>query len=107
MSKEKEIQEIERIKSSLEYHFQKYNEYKYSSTNASKKNDRKKASENMSTHAEYIEMELHNPLIISIITDGNQFQFEDFWRYVNSDLPGYLREIEFYLEKMKSEKEEE
>lgn len=107
MSKEKEIKEIERIKSSLEYHLQKYIDYKYDSKKASRKNERSKASDNMITHAKYIEMELSNPLISSIIYDGSQFQFEDFWRYVDSDLPEYLRKIESLLAKLKSEKEEE
>lgn len=105
--KEKEIKEIERIKASLEYHFQEYNDYKLRSTNASKKIDRNKASDDMFTHAKYIEMELLNPLIFSIISDGNPFQFEDFWKYVNSDLPKYLIKIESFLEKIKSEKEEQ
>ena len=107
MSKEKEIQEIERIKSSLEYHSQKYNDYKYESKNASRQKDRSRASDNMFTHAEYIKSELLNPLVFSEIHDGNQFQFEDFWKYVNSDLPGYLSKIVSLLEKLKSEKEEE
>lgn len=107
MSKEKEIHEIERIKSSLEYHFQKYKDYKYDSQKASRKNDRSRASDNMFTHAKYIESELQNPLIFSEIHDGNPFQFEDFWKYVNSDLPDYLRKIESLLEKLKSDKEEE
>lgn len=107
MSKEKEIQEIERIKSSLEYHFQKYKDYKYDSQNASRKNDRSRASDSMFTHARYIESELQNPLIFREIHDGNQFQFENFSRNVNSDLPDYLRIIESLLEKLKSENEEE
>lgn len=107
MSKEKEIQAIERIKSSLEYHFQKYIDYKYESKNASRQNDRKRASKNMFTHAEYIERELHNPLVASEISDGSQFQFEDFWKYVESDLPDYLRRIDSLLERLKSEKEDE
>lgn len=107
MSKEKEIHEIERILSSLEYHFQQYKNYKYDSQNASRKNERSRATDNMLTQARYIESELHNPHVFSEIYDGNQFQFEDFWRYVNSDLPDYLRKIESLLEKLKSEKEEE
>lgn len=107
MSKEKEILEIERIKSSLEYHFQKYNDYKLESKNASRKNDRSRALDNMYTHASYIESELNNPLVFSEIQDGNQFQFEEFGKYVNSDFPGYLGKIESLLEKLKSEKNED
>lgn len=107
MSKEKEIQEVERIKSSLEYHFQKYQDYKYDSKNASRKKDRDHAHDNMVTHAEYIKNELQKPLVFSEINDGNPFQFEYFWRYINSDMPDYLRKIETFLEKLKSEKNEE
>jgi hypothetical protein len=91
----------------LEHHLQKYNDYKYDSRKASRKKDRSRASDNMITYANFIERELSNPLISSIIYDGSQFQFEDFWRYVDSDLPGYLEKIESLLEKLKSEKEEE
>ena len=107
MNKVKAIKEIERIKDSLEYHFQKYQEYKYISKSASRKNEKKRASDNMLTHANYIERKLHNPLVYNEIDDGNQFQFEDFWRYVDSDLPDYLIKIESLLEKLKTEKEEE
>ena len=107
MSKEKEIQEVERIKSSLEYHFQKYQDYKYDSKNASRKKDRDHAHDHMVTHAEYIKNELQKPLVFSEINDGNPFQFEYFWRYINSDMPDYLRKIETFLEKLKSEKNEE
>ena len=107
MSKEKEIQEVERIKLSLEYHFQKYQDYKYDSKNASRKKDRDHAHDNMVTHAEYIKNELQKPLVFSEINDGNPFQFEYFWRYINSDMPDYLRKIETFLEKLKSEKNEE
>ncbi|WP_439185815.1 hypothetical protein [Carboxylicivirga taeanensis] len=105
MSKEKQIQEIERIKSSLEYHFEKYKDYKYDSKNASRKNDRSRAMDNMITHARFIEQELSHPFVSDVIYDGNQFQFEDFWKYVASDLPNYLKKIEALLNKLKSEVE--
>jgi hypothetical protein len=107
MTTEKEIQEIERIKTSLEFHLQKYSEYKYQSNNASRKKDRGKALDNMITHSKFIENELLSPLVFNAISDGNQFQFEDFWRYVESDLPEYLIKIESLLNKLKSDKEEE
>lgn len=107
MSKEKEIQEIEKIKSKLEYHLKKYIEYKYDSKNASRQKDRKRASNNMFNHAEYIERELFNPLVASEISNGSQFQFEDFWKYVESDLPDYIEKIDFLLERLKTEKEKE
>ena len=91
----------------MEYHFQKYQDYKYDSKNASRKKDGDHAHDNMVTHAEYIKNELQKPLVFSEINDGNPFQFEYFWRYINSDMPDYLRKIETFLEKLKSEKNEE
>ena len=73
MSKEEEIHEIERIKSSLEYHFQKYKDYKYDSENASRKIVRSRASDNMFTHVKYIESELFNPLVSIAIYEVGLF----------------------------------
>jgi len=100
MSKEKEILKIERIKSQLEYHFEQYKEFKNNLQRASRKKDKDKAFENMCIHAKYIEDLLGDPLIYSVIDNGQQFQFEDFWRYVDSDLPDYLKKIESLLEKL-------
>ncbi|RZK38024.1 MAG: hypothetical protein EOO90_23640 [Pedobacter sp.] len=102
MSKEKEINEIERIKSVLEYHFQKYKDYKYDSKVSSRKKDRDRATDKMITHANYLQQQLYNPLILSAILSGNQFQFEHFWKYVESDMPGYLMKIDSLLESLKS-----
>lgn len=107
MSKEKEIQEIERIKSSLEFHFEKYKVNKHNLKHASRKKDRDRASDDMITNTKYIERELSNPLVADEIYDGNQYQFEDFFKYVDSDLPDYLRKIESKLERLKSENKEE
>ena len=107
MSKEEKIREIERIKSLLENYFQKYRDSKYDSEHASRKKDRDKASNSMMLHANYIKRELSNPLVFNIISDGGQFQFESFWQHVESDFPDYLRKIESYLEKLKSEKDED
>ncbi len=103
MNNEQEIHEIEKIISSLEYHFQKYIDYKYDSKSAKRKKDRDRAFDNMITHVEYIKNELSNPLVFNIINNGSQFQFEDFWKYVQSDMPDYLNKITSSLEKLKSE----
>jgi len=104
MSKEKEILEIERIKSVLEHHFERYMSYKYDSKTASRKKDRERASDQMITLADYLQKTLYNPLISSAIIDENQFQFEDFWKYVESDMPSYLIKIDSLLENLKSNK---
>lgn len=104
MNNDQDIREIERIISSLEYHFQKYIDYKYDSKSAPRKRDRDRAFDNMIAHVEYIKKELCDPLVFNIISDGNQFQFEDFWKYVQSDVPDYLRKIISSLEKLKSER---
>ncbi len=107
MSKDKEIREIERIKSSLEYHFGRYRYYKNELKSASKKDDRNRASENMCVEATLIKKELLNPLVFSEIYNGNPDPFEDFWKFVDSDLPEYLIQIDSLLGKLKSDKEEE
>ncbi len=61
--------------------------------------------DNMITHTRFIEQELSNPLVSGVIHDGSQFQFEDFWKYVESDLPNYLKKIKALLNKLKSEVE--
>lgn len=106
MSKDKEIHEIERIKSSLESHFAKYRNYKYDSTSASKKDERNRASKNMCIEAELIKKELVNSVILREIYNGNPYQFEDFEQFVDSDLPEYLIKIDLLLGKLKSDKEE-
>ena len=107
MSKEEKIREIERIKLSLEHHFQKYRDDKHDSEHKSRKKDRDKASNSMMLHANNIKRELNKPLVVNIISDGGQFQFESFWQWVESDLPDFLRKIESFLEKLKSENEGE
>jgi hypothetical protein len=107
MNKQEVIQEIERIKISLDHHFQKYIDCKYDSNNASRKNIRDKASKDMITYASFIQTQLCHPLIFHIISSGNSFQFEDFWRYVQSDMPDYLDKINTEIEKLKSEAQED
>lgn len=107
MSKEKEILEIEKIKSKLEHHFERYKEYKYEFKFASRKKDRDRASDSMITHANYLQETLYNPLISSAIIDENPYQFEDFWNHVESDMPGYLTKINSFLESLRSNKNDE
>ena len=107
ISKEEKIREIERIKLLLEHHFQKYRDDKHDSEHKSRKKDRDKASKSMILHADYIKQKLHNSIIFNIINDGAQFQFESFGQWVESDLPDYMKKIESFLEKLKSEKDDE
>jgi len=107
MNKENKIRQIERTKSFIEDHFQQYKNYERDSRCATRKKDRERASENMSVHIKYIEDSLGNPLIYSIIDSGQQFQFELFERYVDTDVPKYLKQIEIFLEELKSEMQEE
>jgi hypothetical protein len=89
----RKIQEIEKIKSLLEYHYQKYWNNKYDLQCASRKNDKKKASDKMLTHVKSIEQLLRNSHIINIIDNGGQFQFEGFRNFIESDFPDYLKSI--------------
>lgn len=104
MNTENKTLKIERIKRTLENHLSIYKEHKHNWKFASKKADRDKASKEMISYANRIERELKNPLIYSIIDNGHPFQFEDFWRYVEVDLPEYLEKIESLLEKLKPTK---
>lgn len=103
MNKEQQIKETERIVTSLRYHLQKYREYKIKSQTSSRQKDKSNANNNMITHADAIEHELSNSLVYGVISTGGQFQFEDFWRYVESDVPNYISIIETHLETLKSE----
>lgn len=48
----------------------------------------------MFTHAEYLERSLtDNPYVLAAVFDGNQFQFEDFVNFVDSDMPGYIQKV--------------
>lgn len=97
---EEEIQKLKEIISRLEYHFDKYSEHKYQSKNASRKPDRDKAHKSMISSAEFIENLLISFPSYDIIKNGNQFQFESFWRYVESDMPDYLKALKTHLEKL-------
>ena len=103
MNKNNEIQEIESIKSSLEYHFKMYNEYKSRSIQASRQKDRINATDDMFTHARCIELGLNKPIIFDIVKNGDPAQFGDFIKYVNSDFPKYLAKIESFLVSLRSE----
>ena len=97
------IEEIRRLKeiiSRLEYHFDKYLEYKFQSANASRKPDKDRAHKSMISSAGYIESLLLEWPCYAIIKNGNQFQFENFWRYVESDMPDYLSVLKTHVEKL-------
>lgn len=71
-----------------------YDEHKYNSKHARRKKDRDRATDSMFTYADMIQRTLITPPIAEIILDGGQYQFEDFWKYVDSDMPEYIEKIE-------------
>lgn len=91
---------IEGALSNLKYHFDQYKENKYNSKAFSRKPDRERAHKNMITSSTYLENLLTRQPLVSIIRDGNQFQFEDFWRYVESDVPDYILKIEDHIKNL-------
>lgn len=71
-----------------------YDEHKYNSKHARRKKDRARATESMFTYADMIQSTLITPPIAEIILDGGQYQFEDFWKFVDIDMPKYIEKIE-------------
>jgi hypothetical protein len=62
----------------------------------------------MFTHAEYLERSLtDNPYVLAAVFDGNQFQFEDFVNFVDSDMPGYIQKVKDKIEKLEAEMHKE
>ncbi|MCS2655246.1 hypothetical protein NXV26_04355 [Bacteroides fragilis] len=59
--------------------------------------------DNMVTHADYIKNVLLREDVYPIIKNGSPLyiQFEDFWRYVKSDTPGYIETLKKYIENKK------
>ena len=103
--KQKMIKELERIVVSLQHHLEKYNEYRDKSVNGRLKKDRLRASDDMHTHAGYIQQELTSHYAYPIISDGSPsyIQFEDFFKYADGDTPAYITKIKEHLEKLKNE----
>jgi hypothetical protein len=103
--KQKMIKELERIVVSLQHHLEKYNEYRVKSVNGRLKKDRIRASDDMHTHAGYIQQELTSHYAYPIISNGpyTNIQFEDFSKYAGKDTPAYITKIKEHLEKLKNE----
>ena len=58
------------------------------------KKDKEHAKHNKYSYAEYLEKTLtENPYVLAAVYDGNQFQFEDFINFVDSDMPGYIQKV--------------
>ena len=101
--KQRNISQLERVVSSLEYHLEKYKESKCKSKNGRLQKDRKQALDDMFTHAKYMKAELEQ--VYPIISDGSPsyFQFEDFGKYAESDVPDYIETLKNYIEKLKQD----
>ena len=100
---EKGIVELEQVVSYLEYHLQQYCDYEQKFKYDRIKKDRDRALDNMVTHADYIKNVLLREDVYPIIKNGSPLyiQFEDFWRYVKSDTPGYIETLKKYIENKK------
>lgn len=98
------INELERIVYSLEYHLREYSKFKSESKHNPRQKERTRAFDNMYTHAMAMKNELTSYLVYPIIQDGSPFsiQFEDFKKYAESDVPGYIAKIKSYLEDLKN-----
>ena len=106
-----ELSELESLKRALpvlEGHYEMYLVEKDKSNCSRLKKDRERAKHTMFTHAEYLERSLtDNPDVLAAIFDGNQFQFEDFVNFVDSDMPGYIQKVKDKIEKLESEMRKE
>lgn len=98
------INVLERIIYSLEYHLREYSKLKLESKHNPRQKERTRALDNMYTHAMAIENCLTDSLVYPIIQDGSPsyIQFEDFKKYVESDVPEYIEKIKSYLEDIKN-----
>lgn len=106
-----ELSELEILKrelSVLEEHYEMYLEERNKSKYSRIKKDREHASHNMYVHAQYLEKTLTvNPYVLAAVYDGNQFQFEDFVNFVDSDMPGYIQKVKDRIEKLEVMHKEE
>lgn len=103
-----ELESLKRVLPVLEVHYEMYLEEKYKSNSFRLKKDRERAKHTMFTHAEYLERSLtDNPYILAAVFDGNQFQFEDFVNFVDSDMPGYIQKIKNKIERLEAEMRKE
>ena len=106
-----ELSELEILKrelSVLEGHYAMYQEERDKSKYSRLKKDREHASHNMYVHAQYLEKTLtENPYVLAAVYDGNQFQFEDFINFVDSDMPGYIQKVKARIEKLEELHKEE
>lgn len=96
MEQSEELKNLKYALKILEYHYSAYKDYK---SEQSRKN-KKRAFSEMMIHAKFLQNQLSTPTVFPIISDGNPFQFEDFWKYVNSDMPGYLEKINKRIEEL-------
>lgn len=89
-------EELKKLKDSLEileYHYSEYKDYKYKSKHEKLKRNRDYALSEMAAHAKFLQNCLSTPTIFPLIKNESPFQFEDFWKYANSDMPEYLEKI--------------
>lgn len=96
------IEELKYQLCRLESLYQSYLEYKYNSKHARLKKDRQRATDNMFTYADMIEKILVNSPIAEIVVDGGQYQFEDFYKFVESDMPDYLEKIKKHIKSLET-----
>ena len=88
--KQRNISQLERVVSSLEYHLEKYKESKCKSKNGRLQKDRKHALDDMFTHAKYMKAELEQ--VYPIISDGSPSY--------------YIKTLKNYIEKLKQDTSE-
>lgn len=103
-----ELEILKRALPVLEGHYEMYLEERDKSNYSRLKKDREYAKHNMYSHAEYLKRTLTaNPYVSATVYDGNQFQFEDFINFVDSDMPGYIQKVKERIGKLEGEMHKE
>lgn len=108
MIESSELETLKRTLPILEGHYKMYIEERDKSNYSRLKKDREHANHNMFSHAEYLKRALTaNHYVLATIYDGNQYQFEDFIKYVDSDMPGYIQKVKERIEKLEGKMHKE
>lgn len=99
-------EEIEDVIKQLNKRLDVYVGYKYDSRNASRKEDRKRALSNQLTEGEIILSYLKSHKnVFDLIIDKNPFQFEDFYKKADSDIPRIIDKLKRYVDELNEGKE--
>lgn len=102
MAKSEELKELKDALEILEFHYSEYKDYKCKSKHGRLK-DKERALSEMMAHAKLLQNCLSTPAIFPLIANGSPFQFEDFWKFADSDMPEYIEKIKRRIEELEKQ----